>query len=81
MKFSVISPHSVVHHIIVWAEINTPVGNMVIQEGHAPMIIEIQPDSELLFMQENGKQVSLIVLQGFMHITRQEIKLLVTKEA
>jgi F0F1-type ATP synthase epsilon subunit len=81
MKFLVISPHAVVHHTIVWVEINTPTGNMVIQENHAPMVVEIEPNSELLFMQPNGKQVSLIVMQGFMHVTRQEIKLLVTQEA
>jgi F0F1-type ATP synthase epsilon subunit len=67
--------------MIVWVEINTPVGNMVIQENHAPMIVEIEPNSEILFMQQNGKQISIIVLQGFIHVTRQEIKLLVTKEA
>ncbi len=81
MKFSVIKPHSVVEHIIVWLEINTPAGNMVIQEGHAPMVVEIEPNSELLFMQQNGKQISVFVLQGFIHVTRQNIKLLVTKEA
>jgi F0F1-type ATP synthase epsilon subunit len=81
MKLCVISPHTTVEHSIVWVEINTPVGNMVIQENHAPMIIQIEPNSEILFMQENGKQMSLAVLQGFMHITRQDIKLLVTKQA
>ena len=81
MKFSVINPHSVIEHNIVWVEINTPAGNLVIQENHAPMIVEIEPNSELLFMQQNGKQVSMIILQGFMHVTRLEIKLLVTKEA
>ncbi len=81
MKFSVISPHGIINHTIVWVEINTPVGNMVIQENHAPMVIEIESNSELLFMQQNGKQVSIVVVQGFMHVTRQEIKLLVTKEA
>ncbi|MBV8660840.1 MAG: hypothetical protein JO129_01685 [Candidatus Dependentiae bacterium] len=81
MKFSVISPHSIVHHTIAWVEINTPVGNMVIQENHAPMVVEIEPNSELLFMQPNGKQEAIIVQQGFIHVTRQEIKLLVTKEA
>jgi len=81
VKFSVISPHSIVHHTIAWVEINTPVGNMVIQENHAPMVVEIEPNSELLFMQPNGKQEAIIVQQGFIHVTRQEIKLLVTKEA
>lgn len=81
MKLSLISPHSFIEHNIVWVEINTPVGNMVIQENHAPMIVEIEPNSEILFMQQNGKQVSLVVVQGFLHVTRQEIKLLVTQEA
>jgi len=81
VKFSVISPHSTAEHTIVWVEINTPAGNMVIQENHAPMVVEIEPNSEILFMQQNGKQVSIVVLQGFIHVTHQEIKLLVTKEA
>jgi len=81
VKFLVISPHSIIEHNIVWVEINTPVGNMVIQEGHAPMIVEIEPNSELLFMQPNGKQVSLVVMQGFIHIRPEEIKLLITAEA
>ncbi len=81
MKLSVISPHAIIEHTIVWLEINTPVGNLVIQEDHAPMIVEIEPNSELLFMQQNGKQISMIVVQGFIHVMRQEIKLLVTKEA
>jgi len=81
MKFSVINPHSVTSYAIVWIEINTPAGNMVIQENHAPMIVEIEPKSEILFMQEHGKQLSITVLQGFIHVTRQDIKLLVTQVA
>jgi len=81
MKLNVISPHAQTLYSIVWLEINTPEGNMVIQKDHAPMIIEIEPNSELLFMLESGKQMGIVVLQGFMHITRQDIKLLVTKEA
>lgn len=80
MKLSVISPLSIQHYFIVWIEINTPVGNMVIQENHAPMIIEIAANSEILLMQENGKQVSILVMQGFIHVMREEIKLLITKE-
>ena len=81
MKLSVISPHAIQSYPTVWIEINTPVGNMVIQENHAPMIVEIEPNSEILLMQENGKQLSILVTQGFIHVTREEIKLLITKEA
>jgi F0F1-type ATP synthase epsilon subunit len=80
MKLSVISPQSIQQYPIVWIEINTPVGNMVIQQDHAPMIVEIEPNSEILLMQENGKQMSILVAQGFIHVARQEIKLLITKE-
>jgi len=80
MKLRVISPHLLIEHSIVWLEINTPVGNMVIQKNHAPMIVEVEPNSDILFMQDNGKQMSITVLQGFIHITREDIKLLVTKE-
>lgn len=78
MKLSVISPHSVVEYIIVWVEINTPAGNMVILKHHAPMIVAIEPYSEILLLQTNGKQFSFVIAQGFMHVTRDEIKLLVT---
>jgi F0F1-type ATP synthase epsilon subunit len=81
MKFSVISPHALVHHAIVWLEITTVAGNMVIQENHAPMIAEIEPNSEVLLMQPNGKQIALIVVQGFIHIKRNDIKLIITQEA
>jgi len=81
MNLSVISPQSTLQYPVVWIEINTPVGNMVIQEGHVPVIVEIQPNSEILLMQENGKQLTIMVVQGFMHITRTEVKLLLTKEA
>lgn len=81
MKLSVISPQSIQQYGIVWVEINTPVGNLVIQENHAPMIVEIEQNSEILLMQENGKQMSILVVQGFIHVTHQEIKLLITKEA
>lgn len=80
MKFNVISPHSLTHHTVAWIEINTPAGNMVIQENHAPMIVEIESNSELLFMQPNGKQISMMIAQGFIHVQRGEVKLLITKE-
>ena len=80
MKLSVINPHSIQYYSTIWIEINTPVGNIVIQKNHAPMIVEIQPKSEILLMQENGKQISILVQQGFIHVTREEIKLLITKE-
>ncbi len=80
MKLSVISPHTIQYYPTVWIEINTPVGNLVIQKDHAPMVVEIQPNSEILLMQDNGKQLSILVRQGFIHITRDEVKLLITKE-
>lgn len=81
MKLKIIDPYQVTEHTIAWIELETPVGNMVIQENHAPMVVEILPKSEILFLLNNGKQASQAIVQGFAHVTREEIKILVTQQA
>ena len=49
MKLSLIDIEKIVTHDVVWVEINTPAGNMVIQATHAPMIIELLSGHDLLF--------------------------------
>lgn len=80
MKLKIIDPYQVTQHTIAWIELETPVGNMVIQENHAPMVIEISPNTEVLFLLNNGKQMSANIVQGFAHVNREEIKILVTQQ-
>ena len=50
--------------IVDWVEMNTPVGNMVIQLGHAPMIIELSQGYDLLYQITGGATESIIIVQG-----------------
>ena len=79
MKLHIISPYEIKEQTIVWLEINTPVGNMVIQNNHAPMIIELSKNTDIFFMLPSGKQSTVSVPQGFAHVTREEVKILISQ--
>lgn len=76
MKLQIITTQRMIEHDITWIELNTPVGNMVVQHGHAPMMIELRPGHELLYQKKDGVQDSIMIVQGVAHITRHEVKIL-----
>lgn len=76
MKLQIVTTRRVVEHDIDWVELNTPAGNMVIQQGHAPVMIELSSGHELLYQTTMGVRESLMIVQGIAHITRYEVKIL-----
>lgn len=64
---------------VAWLEVNTPVGNFVIQRGHAPTIIALEPGKPVLYSLKNGKEESLIINRGIVEITRDSVMLLVNE--
>jgi len=77
MKLSIVDTEKVTTYDVAWVELNTPAGNMVIQAGHVPMMIELLPEHELLFELLNGEQKSMMIVQGFAHVMRTEVKILI----
>ena len=76
MKLQIITTQKITEYDIDWIELNTPVGNMVIQEGHAPMLIELSSGYELLYQTTSGASMSLMIVQGVAHISRTDVKIL-----
>ena len=76
MKLQIITTQRVVEHEVTWIELNTPAGNMIVQDGHAPMMIELRSGHELLYQKEDGVQDSIMIIQGIAHIMRHEVKIL-----
>ena len=76
MKLQIITTQKTTQYDIDWIELNTPVGNMVIQEGHAPMLVELSSGYELLFQTTAGASMSLMIVQGVAHISRNDVKIL-----
>jgi len=80
MKLNIISPFTKKSLDIAWIEINTPVGNFVIQPGHVPMIATLVPEKEIIFCLKSGKQESFLIKQGTIDITRTDATLLLSQE-
>lgn len=76
MKLKIVTTQRVIEHEVSWVELNTPAGNMIIQQGHAPMMIELQSGHELLYQKVDSSQDSIMIVQGVAHIMRHEIKIL-----
>lgn len=76
MKLTVVSPTEKKELAIAWIEVNTPVGNFVIQSGHAPMMLTLTPNTPLLVRLKTGKQTSLENPGGFLEINRETATLL-----
>lgn len=77
MKLRIIDTEKIATHDVAWVDITTPVGNMVIQRNHAPMIIELLSGHELLFQSLAGEQKSMMIHQAVAHVTREEVKILI----
>ena len=77
MMLTIATPVSSRTADIVWLEINTTVGNFVIQYGHAPMVLELAPGRPAVFSLKNGKQESVLVAKGIIEVTRTSATLLI----
>jgi len=65
---------------IAWIELNTPVGNFIIQPEHAPMVVTLEPMSYITYRLTTGKEETKRVVRGVAHVMRDSIKLLITEE-
>ncbi len=79
MKLTIISPYEKKVYAISWIELNTPVGNFVIQPGHVPTVLTLSPGEKITFGLANGKRESCTVHQGIAHITRDSATILLNE--
>jgi F0F1-type ATP synthase epsilon subunit len=76
MDLIINSPRQKKEHKITWIEIDSPEGNQVIQSQHAPMIIQLKENSEVLYNLETGKKESVKVASGIVHIEHGKVVIL-----
>ena len=79
MELTVITPNQTSRFSIVWLELNTPTGNMVIQPGHAPMILILAPNQSTIFRLKSGKQESIVIRHGIADIRRNRATLVINE--
>lgn len=79
MKLDILTPRETKTFTIAWLELNTATGNMVVQRGHVPMIVNLMPNQPIIFRLKNGKQEIITPRQGVAEIDREEIRILMTE--
>ena len=67
MLLQIISPAYKKTFSISWLEVDTPVGNFVIQKGHAPTVLTLQPDRDVIYRLKNGQQKTLMIKMEITH--------------
>lgn len=77
MELRVVTPQHIQKYIVTWIDLHTPEGNLVIQPGHAPMVLLLSPGKEVTFCLKNGKQESAMISQGIIEILRTHAILLI----
>lgn len=81
MKFIIASPHFTKEYTITWLEVTTPQGNLVIQPGHAPIILVLSAEKKMTFMLDSGKEEVIHLNNlGFLEVQRNEILALLNEE-
>lgn len=76
MQLYIVTPFKKITKEVDWVDINTTIGNFVIQNEHAPMILSLQPDSQCILGLATGKQETYKINRGIVHITRDDITIL-----
>lgn len=61
MILDIIYPVKSEQYVVDWVEVNTSAGNYVIQSGHAPMVVTLAENQELLY-----KPVAQALIQKIM---------------
>lgn len=77
MELQIVGVDQKEHFSIVWVELQTKTGNLIIQPDHAPMILELQQKSQVRFCLDNTKQKSIEIAAGIAHVTRNSVTILI----
>jgi len=79
MKLNIVKPIEKRTLDIQWIDIHTQVGNFIIQDEHAPMIVALKNNSEISYRLSTGGIETEKVGSGFAHVNRTFITLLINK--
>ena len=80
MKLKIITTKKSIEHEVDWVELQTPSGNIVVAQGHAPVLIELKSGHELEYQVTDGRVESILIIQGVAHIQRFQVTILLPND-
>lgn len=63
-----------------WIEANTSTGNFIVLPGHAPLILSLARNKELIIGLYDGTQKTINVVDGILQIDRESVTVFLTQE-
>ncbi len=76
MTLEILTPYEYRTFIIAWLEVNTGIGNLIIQPGHAPAVMTLTDNSTAIATLPAGNDEVIVVTRGVVEISRSRIRLL-----
>ena len=77
MNLTILSPEEKKVHAIAWIEVNTAVGNFVIQPTHVPTVLVVLPNQPITICLANGKKETFSTSGGVLEVRRNSALLLI----
>jgi F0F1-type ATP synthase epsilon subunit len=79
MQLTILNPQQRQSIEISWIEVETAIGNFVIQKYHVPTILTVLPHQPVTYQLTNGKQETFISPGGILQINRESATLLLNE--
>ena len=79
MELQIITPDEEKRFSVDWLEIETPEGNFIIHSGHAPTLLTLLSNHDIVFKLKSGKQESMRIVSGIVDITRERATVIVNE--
>lgn len=81
MKLVIVSPQQKNTYLIESVEAQTNAGNLVIKQGHAPIIMTLIPNTELSLVLKTGEKIVIYLTRpGFLDVNRNTAIALLNQE-
>ncbi len=82
MKLIIVSPQQKNTYSVKNIEAHTSEGSLVIQQGHAPIIMTLAPNTELSFVLKTGEKIAIYLTQpGFLDVSRMSVTALLNQDS
>ncbi len=76
MTLEILTPNEYRTMTIAWLEVNTGIGNLIIQPGHAPTTMTLKDNRVAIATLPAGGEEVIAVARGVMEVSRSRIRLL-----
>ena len=79
MKLTIISPTEEKQVSISWMEVNTDIGNFIVQPGHSPIFVILKKDSPFIFKElDDNEEKEIKISSGILNINNKKALLIIS---